>query len=62
MRIAMLILCLTVLCGCADQNSDVRSQAQSQANFMQGLSDGWLGKNSPPTYSPGGSFYAPSAP
>jgi len=29
---------------------------------MQGLSDNWLGKNRPPPYSPGESFYALSAP
>ena len=29
---------------------------------MQGLSDGYFGKDGPSTYSPGGSFYAPNTP
>jgi hypothetical protein len=63
MRSALLIACWIAVCGCADhRGADLRTQAESQASFMQGLSDDHLGKNSPPTYSPGGSFYAPNTP
>ena len=45
-----------------DRGADLRSQAESQASFVQGLSDGYFGKDSPPTYSQAGSFYAPNSP
>ena len=51
MRVAVLIACLIALCGCADKGADLRTQAESQAGFMQGLSDDHFGKNSaPPTH------------
>jgi hypothetical protein len=62
MRSALLVVCLIAACGCADQRADLRSQAQSQASFIQDLSDGCFGKDSPPAYSPAGSIYAPNMP
>ena len=35
MRSALLIACLIAVCGCADRGADLRSQAESQASFMQ---------------------------
>jgi hypothetical protein len=48
MRTTLLMACLIVVCGCADREAGLRSQAESQASFIQGLSDGYSGKDSPP--------------
>ncbi len=59
MRRGILILGLIGVCGCASQNGDMRSQAQGERRFLQGLSDCFLGKYSPPVYSPADSVTTP---